>query len=45
VKLLEMEREKLIKMYDERERSLYDQLNKFDKDEAERRKNRKPQQI
>ena len=29
-------------MHDDRERSLFDQLNKFDKDEADRRKNRKP---
>lgn len=37
---LEAERLHQIKVHDERERSLYDQLNKLDRDEEERRRNR-----
>jgi len=37
---LEAERLQQMKVHDERERSLYDQLNKLDRDEEERRRNR-----
>ena len=37
---LEAERLQQMKIHDERERSLYDQLNKLDRDEEERRRNR-----
>lgn len=37
---LEAERLEIIKMHDERERALYEQLNRLDRDEEERRRNR-----
>ena len=37
---LEAERMQIIRMHDDREKQLYDQLNRLDRDEEERRKNR-----
>ena len=37
---LEAERIQILKMHDDREKQLYDQLNRLDRDEEERRRNR-----
>jgi hypothetical protein len=39
---LENERLQIIRMHDDREKALYDQLNRLDRDEEERRRNRQP---
>jgi hypothetical protein len=39
---LEAERLQILRMHDEREKALYDQLNRLDRDEEERRRNRQP---
>lgn len=41
---LEAERLQILRMHDEREKALYDQLNRLDRDEEERRRNRQPLQ-
>lgn len=37
---LEAERMRIIRIHDEKEKSLYDKLNRLDRDEEERRRNR-----
>ena len=41
---LEAERAQQVKIHDERDRALHDQLRKLDRDEEERRRNRQPLQ-
>ena len=39
---LEAERLQILRMHDDREKQLYDQLSRLDRDEEERRRNRQP---